>query len=250
MNIDLLDVQTGFGGIASRQPNEVRLEELIDEMKRLSISRALVRWVPDDLERDWPHANEELFAAAASHRELIPCPVVAPSSGGDFPPEEDQVAALIGRGAGAAWARAEKDYWLLKNWASGLLFRELEARRLPLFCLERDVKLADAADLAREYPRLPIIVAGFDYRAVRTISALLETFRNIQVSIGNRFSVEGGIEYLVSKVGARRLLFGTGFPESEAMMAVTMLLYADISDDDKVLIGSRNFERLMEAIVR
>ena len=46
-------------------------------------------------------------------------------------------------------------------------------------------------------------------------------------------------------VGADRLLFGTGFPDAEGMMAITQLMYADLADEQKRLIGAGNLERLI-----
>ena len=54
----------------------------------------------------------------------------------------------------------------------------------------------------------------------------------------------------VATVGAERLLFGTGFPEAESMSAVTQLMYAEISDEQKRLIGAGNLKRVISEIRR
>jgi len=250
MPIPLFDVQTGFGGAKTGQPVPLPPEELLDEMERLSIDRALVRTVPDELERDWPAANAMLFDACESQPAWTPCPVVVPATADDYPPEEQQVAEHIARGAGAAWIRVAKDFWNLCDWVCGPLLRALEARRLPVFCLERDVTVEQVADLAARCPDLPILFAGVDYREQRTLLPLLRSFPNVHLSLGNNYTMHGGIEQFVAKVGADQLLFGTGFPDAEPMGAVTQLTYADVSDADKAKIGSGNVERLLEGIVR
>ena len=250
MTVPLFDVQTGFGGLPTGKAESVALDELLDEMAHLSIDRSLVRIVPDEQERDVPADNAALFDACDAHDALVPCPVVVPNTAYDLAPEEDQVAEAVAHGAGAASVRPGKDGWLLRDWACGRLLRALEERRLPVFCLERDFTLEQVGDLAAKYPELPIILAGLAYRSQRMILPLMETFRNVHAAMGFRFAVHAGIEQLVQRVGVDRVLFGTGFPESEAGMAVTQLMYADLSDEDKVKIGSGNFERLMEAIAR
>ena len=106
------------------------------------------------------------------------------------------------------------------------------------------------AEIAGRHPELPIILARLAYQSLRIILPLLESFANVHIATGYRFTAQGCVKQLVDRVGADRVLFGTGFPESEAMMAVTQLMYADITDEDKATIGSRNFERLMEGIVK
>jgi predicted TIM-barrel fold metal-dependent hydrolase len=53
---------------------------------------------------------------------------------------------------------------------------------------------------------------------------------------------------MTEQVGAERLLFGTGFPSSDMMPAITMLTYAEISDSDRRLIASGNLDRLIGGI--
>jgi uncharacterized protein len=246
--IPLFDAQTGFGGLPAGKPAPVELDELLSELEHLSIARALVRFVPDEQERDVPDNNAMLFEACDPRDELTPCPIVMPNTAYDMAPEAEQVATAIVHGAGAAWVRPQHDVWVLRDWACGALFRALEEKRLPAYCLQRDFSPVQIGDLAGDYPDLPIIYSGLGYRDQRTFIPLAQTFANVYLAIGYRFSVHDGIEQLVQHVGADRVLFGTGFPESEAGMAVTQLTYADLSDDDKAKIGSGNMSRLMEGI--
>ena len=59
-----------------------------------------------------------------------------------------------------------------------------------------------------------------------------------------------GFERASQRVGAERVLFGTGFPVSEPMAAVAQLMYADISDHDRAMIGAGNLANLVEGIRR
>ena len=250
MTAELFDAQTGFGGLGKARREHVPLSDLLEEMERLDLAGALARIVPDELERDWPEANRVLYEACAAHKGLVPCPVLVPNTGYDYPPEEEQVADAIARGAGAAWLRPGKDSWVIRDWACGRLFRALEERRLPAFLLHRDLELEQIGDLAEAYDELPFIIARVDFRHYRTLLPLLETFGNVYFATGGAFGLHLGVEHLVEKLGPDRILFGTGFPESEAGMAVTQLAYAEIPEDVRAAIGSGNFERLMEGVRR
>jgi hypothetical protein len=105
MPITLFDAFCGFGGSLPGETARPSAEELLAEMSRLDIGRALVRIAPEDLDQDVAASNARLYAACAGRPELLPCPIVLPATGGDFPPEEEQVASHLARGCGAVWIR-------------------------------------------------------------------------------------------------------------------------------------------------
>ncbi|MBN2584015.1 MAG: amidohydrolase family protein [Planctomycetes bacterium] len=247
MTIPLFDVQTGFGGARPGQ-QVLPLEELLGEMDRLAIGRALVRTAPADLDADFVWSNETLLAATETGERLVPCPVVVPSAGDDLPPEPEHIGALIEHGARAVTIRPGPDCWSLAPWCCGQLMSVLQERRLPVFCQESLVSLEQVAELADRYPDLPLIVAGVVYRSMRKIAPLVMRFDNVYLSTGTNFTVHMGIERLIDLVGPERLLFGTGFPDVEPAMAVGQLMYADLGDDDRRLIGAGNLERLIAEV--
>ncbi len=249
MSTPLFDAQTGFGGATPGQPELVTAADLLAEMRRVEIGRALARITPEDLDSDVPASNAALFAACAGEPALRPCPIVVPAGGGDFPPEEEQVADLIARGARAVWIRPDHDHWSLAPWQSGALFSALEQRRVPVLCLQRKVKLADLAELAGRHPGLPLLYAELGYREQRAYLPLLEECPNLHLVLGVPYSVHRGIEQLAARVGAGRLLFGSGFPVAEPMAAIAQLMYAEIGEEDKRRIGAGNLEALVEGVI-
>ena len=214
------------------------------EMARLQIDGALVRPYSDKDTFDVPAANARLFEVCRQCPSLTPCPIAIPNSAKDLQPEPDMVADFIVRGARCVFIRPVQDYWLPAPWVADRLFLALQDRRMPVLCLESALGLEKVAELAQRYSQLPLILAGVSYRSLRSLVGLLETFPNIRFCIGGAFSLHCGIEFLVEHVGARKLLFGTGFPETEAMAAVTMLMYSGLSDADRELVGHGNIESL------
>ena len=248
--IELFDVQTGFGGSKPGMRSPPTEAEWLSAMKRFSIGRALVRTLPPDMDRDVATANEALYGASEASPSLIPCPTLLPAGAGDVPPEDEQAAGLIERGSGAAFLRPGQDGWSLADWASGDLFRALAARRVPAVCEAGAFGLDAVAELARRHVRLPFILVAVHRNFHRNLFALLEAFGNIHLSTGSPASLHGGLEQLVSRFGPERFLFGTGFPEADPMPAITMLTYAEISQEQRALIGAQNLERLIGEIVR
>jgi predicted TIM-barrel fold metal-dependent hydrolase len=260
--IDLFDCFAGATGLGSRQREHLPIDDLLGQMQRLDVGGALIRTWPVEVERNWPSANRALYETCAAHDGLVPCPVLIPATARDVPPESEQVATALEAGAGAAWIRPRGNNWPAVDWVCGALLRELNAHRLPVYITEPDLPpdpaghaqrgepLLVVADLAKAYPELPFLLAGFDYRTMRTILPLLRTFPNVHLTTGYNFAMHRGLEFLVDEIGPDRILFGTGFPISEPAMYVTQLMYADLPDAARAAVASGNANRLLEGIRR
>jgi hypothetical protein len=248
--MELIDVQCGFSGARRGESRIVTADECLEMTGRLKIAGALVRTEPDDLSIDIELSNRLLFDACKAAPSLVPCPVVVPDTAGDLPSAREQVDAHIRAGAGAALIRPSVDHWDLAPWVADGLFEALAARRLPLYCVTRYVSLAQAAEVAGRWPGLPIILAELPYGCQRVLYPLLERFGNLHVSIGAVLANHLGLEDLVRRVGAGRLLFGTGFPRFEPMMALTQFTYAELSEHDRVAIGAGNWRKLWSEVKR
>ncbi|MBT3380316.1 MAG: amidohydrolase family protein [Lentisphaerae bacterium] len=249
MTTRLFDIQTGFGGVKKGQTTPIALEDCLETMAKLGIAKALVRIIPDAQEVDVCMANDRLFGACAKHPELVPCPIAVPATGRDLPDEDTQVVGFLDHNSGAAVIRPAQDYWQLTPWGSDDLFKAMAGRALPLVCPGGYVSLRDIGAIAGRFPDLPLIATEVGYRDHRTILPLLETFPNVHLSIGNNWTVHRGLEKTIEAIGPEQLLFGTGFPAAEPTMALTQLMYADISDEHRRLIAAGNMERLQNARV-
>jgi hypothetical protein len=249
VTIPLFDVQCGFGGLKAGSREVFSASALLAEMDRLQIEKALVRLAPEEMDKDVAASNQFLYDACAAERgRLTACPVLVPAAGGDVEDEPTQVQQALAHGAGAVVLRPTLDAWSLEEWSGGKLLAALEARAVPTILLQRLVPLAEVGRVARAHTRLPIILAETDYVSHRMICGLLETVPNVHLSLGSNYTVHCGIEHLVGLVGAGRLLFGTGLPHVEPMMAVTQLLYAAIPEEEKRLIAWDNLHRLIGGI--
>jgi predicted TIM-barrel fold metal-dependent hydrolase len=248
--IDLFDVQAGFGGLAPGLREPIPSEWLQGQLRRQRIGQALVRITPEAQDFDIRRSNERLYEAAACTPEFVPCPVLAPAACGDLPAEDEQVSEALDRGAAAVVLRPGPDRWEPEPWVVGPLLRALAARGLPVLCPAPLVPLATVARWGALVPDVPLIIAGVAYGQERTLLPLLREFPNTYLSIGNNFTAHRGLEFYLERVGASRLLFGTGLPESEPGAAMGQLLFAEMSEKDRALIGAGNLRRLQEGTRR
>ena len=244
----LIDVQAGFGGFTPGRPVQASAESLVEELRRLGIARALARITPAEQDFDIPHSNDLLYAACAAHPELIPCPAAAPDAVGDLGGDARQVADAIAHGAAAVALRPGPDHWLAEPWACRTLLEALADRAMPAYAEASLLDYGAIARLAAAFPRNRFIYAGVDYRSLRILLPLMLAHPNISLSIGNNFNFHEGLRLFAERVGADRLLFGTGLLGSEAGAAIGMLAYSGLPETQIADIASGNFLRLQEGI--
>jgi predicted TIM-barrel fold metal-dependent hydrolase len=246
--IELVDIQAGFGGLAPGVREAFSAEQLVAQLRRHRIAQAVVRITPEAQDFDLCRSNQRLYEQAARFPELLPCPIAIPAACGDVPDAEAQVADALRHGAPAVILRPGPDRWEPEPWVVGALLEVLATHRLPVLCLERLVPTASVARWAGMAPEVPFIIAETAYGRDRTLLPLLREFPNTYLSIGNNFTAHRGLEFYVSQVGASRLLFGTGLPDSEPGAAIGQLVFAELTETDRQLVGSGNLRRLQEGI--
>lgn len=249
MSMDLFDANASCLGVAPGTRTGISPEELVGILAAAQITRALIRILPIDMETDVVYSNQKLYAACAATPQFRPCPVVVPDSAHDLAPEDEQVEEAIAAGAPAVWIRPTLDCWLLESWVYDPLFHALEERRMPLLASEPLVGLANIARIAERFPRMPILMTDTGYRLHRSIQPLMERFGNIHLVLGGSTSTHYALEHIVRFTSAERIIFGTGAPDTEAMCAVSYLMYSALSDEEKALVGLGNMQRLLSGII-
>ena len=246
--IELIDVQVGFGGTIPGQTTAIERDDLLQFCHKYNLGSALVRMEPVELDTDVAFSNDLLFSSCSDTLELIPCPTVFPNSGGDYLSEVEQIDRAIVQGAAAVTIRPAIDYWAVAPWVSDPLLRALVDRNMPIWISPRTGSLLEIAEIARTVPETPVILAQVGYRDQRVLLPMLKSYKNIHLSIGNNYCLHQGLEQVVRDTGCAQLLFGSGFPESEPMAAVMMLINSDLSTEEKQRIGNGNFQLLREGI--
>ena len=98
-------------------------------------------------------------------------------------------------------------------------------------------------DVCKAFPNVPIILLRFMYNRSRQYMPILKKLPNVYLDMSNHIDV-GGMEEVVQRFGSHNLLFGSGLPIHEPSGGLGLLLYAQISDEDRLNIASGNFLRL------
>ena len=248
MKLRFFDCDCSIGRMAIPQPGTfARVDELLAEMDYCGVERALVY---HSLARDHSPAlgNEMLLRELAGQEQLAPCWVVLPHHTGEMPPPDQLLAQMRAAGVRAAriFPAPTGHKWSLADWSAGPLLSALESERVPLLVHADQIGWDALHRMATSHPDLPIIVNGTRYDELRTVYPLLAALPNLHFDICWMVT-HFGLEDLVARFGARRLLFATRMPMFGAGPALTHLLYAGLSDTDRALIAGENLDRLLAA---
>lgn len=142
----------------------------------------------------------------------------------------------------------------LQEWSLGEFYGKLADIGIPLlldfgtiFYGKEKINWNVIYEICRNHPRLPLILIGPDYRSCRRIFPLFKSCSNLKIDI-SRFMTHRGLEFVCQEFGADRLLFGTKLPFQNPGAIITMVLYARISKEEKILIAGQNLDNLLAGV--
>ncbi|HOX37184.1 MAG TPA: hypothetical protein PL033_04275 [Candidatus Brocadiia bacterium] len=245
-SLEFFDADASIG--RPGKPGEVQpasVAELLAEMKRLGIRKALVKHMSC-----WESGpflgNERLMKEIAGYDNLIPVWCLVPDGAGELGDPDDFVQNMVSEGVRAAWATPQRMVWSLAEWCCGGMLGALEKRRVPLMLQLEETTIEDLRSVLKNHPRLPVILVRVSYRLNRLLFPLLERHENLHLCVGPPFSVHLGIEEICRRFGHGRLVYGSSFPAGEGSGAATQVSYAEISAAARRAIAFGNLDRLVK----
>lgn len=128
------------------------------------------------------------------------------------------------------------------------LLDELTEKRIPvLLSNEHGASWNQIYDLLRDYPQLTCVLCDIGAWSMdRYTYPLLQAYPNVYIETSLLSLEDGGVEEMVRRFGAQRLVFGTGFPKRYAEASMLQLTHADIDNADKQAIAADNMLHLLK----
>ncbi len=238
-----IDCNARIGGWSAPQPHQFTdASGLMGAWDRAGIEGGLVHhawaweWSP-------PRGNEALLEETEGKARIRPCFVGLPHATREIEPVL-QFARTVGAAGGAVRIFPKHHSWSVHDWCAGALFDALQTARVPVLVDIREAGWDDIAAILDAHPRLPVVVLESFYRVDRMLYPLMESHPNLHLE-ANTYVVFRGLEAIVRRFGADRLIFGTGLPELETGGPMALVAYAEISDEDKAKIAGGNLLRLL-----
>jgi hypothetical protein len=239
------DCHAGFG--TPERPGLVRCrtaEELLAEMDRHGIERALVRH--EALRTDSPVVgNEVALAACRDHPRLVPTWAILPPQTGELPSPAAFVQRMRGSGVRAVWMLPEAHRYVPDRVSLGPLVDALVAARVPVLLPLGELGWQGVHRVMADFSKLTAIVTGHgSWGDDRLFRPLMETYEGFHIDT-SLYVVDQGLELGVRRYGPERFVFSTGYPSWIMGGPVEMLRGAPISDAAKDAIAHGNLERLL-----
>lgn len=244
----LIDADAMLGRHPRRDVGGGSVNELLATMDRVGITEAVVgnmaSWLHD------PHrGNLQLLGLLKGQPRLRPCWVMLPGSCGETGSAADFVDGALKGGVRAVRAFPRDHGYDLAGPDTTAILAALAAVRLPLLVDAAQTTWTGVEAIAVAHPGLRIVVGGLGYRVLRQAAGVLSRTANVHLGLAD-LSSHCGLEWLVERFGAGRLLFGTGLPYRDPAEAVTRLLWSELDDAHVAAIGSGNLRRLLRQEAR
>ncbi len=170
-----------------------------------------------------------------------------------FDPESAGRAYLsqaIARGARLVRLFPKSHNFTLRPWCCGALLQALEESRMPLVVWHTEVAWEEIRSVCEAHPEMAVIIEGTGQKILyhsRVYYPLLERCPNLRLELHNLVTYLG-IEDLVERFGAQRLIFGSYMPVFDPNATLMQVTHARISDEDKALIARHNLAQLVAEV--
>ncbi len=239
----LFDVNASFGKPCAGEAEFPCIQDRLDTMDRLGISRALV-WNTESLQNHALSSNqaliEEIRSTPGAAGRILPALTVSNL----MTYERDGLASLVGQ-LKAMPCRALR----FTNVMGRLTLMQLEPvmRQLralkPVIILKHDqASVADILEFTAAFPGVSLVLTEVMWGPCVTVFDLMRRRKNVLCDTSWLHSF-GAIELVVKHFGADRLIFGTGF-KSHNGAAIAALARAQLTAAQRRLIAHGNLDRL------
>jgi len=249
MNLEFFDVNVFLGKPVQRHCPPTSTPELLNKMDELNITNALI-WHIAQYEHSAEVGNELVNQEIKKSERFLGCWTL-------LPPQTEEVINsdffdnMKKNNIIALRAFPKKHKYILSWLVFGNIFEEMVAKRIPLILSmeKNEISWESLYKLLEEIPELTCILADIGiWSQNRYFWPLMEKFPNLYIDTSLLALENNGIEYTVKRLGADRLLFGTGYPERYAEASILELLHCPISEKDKKMIAHENLQNLIADI--
>lgn len=240
----LYDANCSFGAWPTDRVAYETVDELLAEMKRLGIARALVSHTLGQ-HFDPPQGNRMLMEALAGHEDcLAPCWTLLPLSCGEMGTLSSLMSDLSAANVRAVRLYPKSHSFTLDDWLCGDLLSELSRRRYVVLMDMDETNWAEIVRVCGAYPGISWLITQLGYRHLRMAFGAMAHCANLYFDLSN-FSTYLGVEETVSRFDSKRLVFGTGLPSMDPGGPIARVCYTQTGSHDIEAIAHGNLERLL-----
>lgn len=223
------------------------LDEILEVMERCHIEAAIAHHATAQ-EGGMCDGNEEILKITGENTPFLPQWCAMPSAFGEFMTPDVLFAKMKEYGVKTLRLLPKTCGYSLRPYALGKLMDAAADCHVPIFLdANTEIESKDTYDLCSAYPNVNFIFSRLSYRENRFIAPIMEQCPNFHIGTGI-FAVNDGLELFCKHFGADRLVFDTCLPTGSATAAVSLVNFAEISQEEKERIASGNIQQLLDGV--
>ena len=223
-SVQIIDANTMFG-IHPAHKVDMSPERLIRDMDRHRIAGSLTLSTIGVF-HDHVLGNSATLEAAKANNRLVPVATINPKKyfGEDLSSIRSQGFRIMRFFAGEGSAAFKS------------ILMQLASLKMPI--------MIEGANPPSDYPA-PIILCSVANDTLSDALAVMAELPNVMLET-HALTALGALETVVDRVGSNRLIFGSCAPILSVSAALSYILSAELSDDDKTKILGGNIRRILE----
>lgn len=217
-------------------------EQILEIMERCHIDNALAYHIVAK-DGEVPDGNE-LLLREIQGTKLQPQWCAIPATFEEFLPAPELGAAMKENGVRTLRIAPKNFAHSMAPYAMGELMDFAADCHIPVFFDYGEAPCDEMYTLCHSYPNVNFVVTNTAYGLNRWLGPVLDNCPNLYVGTGN-YVVHNGLTTFCKYYSAERLVFNTNLPTGSAAAAVSLVCFADLSEEEKQLIAHGNLERLL-----
>jgi len=246
METTFFDAYVSIGPYLAKHPAQPwRLEDLLDEMRHCSVAGALVSHRLS-VAYDPMYGNRLLSRMLEGRENLFPIWNVMPDRTGQFPAPAALLDEMAARDVRAVTLHPRTNRWELLSETSVSLLKALEAQQILTIIRPAEFdRFYEFECFLKRYPRLPVLLTHVSWGEERYVSALVSACPNLHLCF-THLQVHCGLEQLVERGYADRLLFASNYTEMSMGAHRAYVSYAEVPEEARARIAGGNLRRLLK----
>ncbi len=229
-----------------REGSVYKTEDYLELMDRCGVKSAMA-YHSIAKECDIIPGNQMLDEFLKTNKRFMGQWVIMPSDTEESYAPEELIHKMKQSGIKAVRIYPQMHMFSIKSYTCGKLFKTLQAHKIPVFIEKCEIEWGDLYELLKEYPKLPVVLCDTGYRCRRQLLPILRECKNLYVE-SSSYVPNNGVEDFCKKVGADRMIFGSGIPNGSVCGATALIRYSCISEEEKQKIASGNLLRLLAEV--
>jgi predicted TIM-barrel fold metal-dependent hydrolase len=238
----IIDANTMIG-LHPTHKLDMSIERLVAEMDKHGIAAGLILSTIG-LYHSWAEGNAAGLEAAKTNKRLVPVATVNPlkyfGSAGDL-------QAIRAAGFRIFKFCPADQGWEVGSAAFRAVLRDLASLKVPVMLdTPQPGEPSKASQAAADYPA-PVVLCSISLDTLAEALELMVDLPQLMIET-HELHVPGALKLIADRVGADRIVFGSGAPRRSIASSLHYVLNSELSEEDKQKVLGGNIRRILEAV--